>query len=128
MEDNENNSELKIGDRVLAEIRARIKTLEDRLSTYRKVGKPNSRDAIELDRLREFLKSLGLTLVICAIACLPFRAVAEEGYSRSQEDTALALLCDAETDPDMPGIIRDTKIKECIEAYREEADDLEGEL
>jgi hypothetical protein len=59
-ENSEKSCGLKIGARVEAEIRARIKFLEDRLVAYRKVSKPNTRDRIELERLKEFLKSLGL--------------------------------------------------------------------
>ena len=65
MEPSENDINLKIGARVEAEIRERIKVLENRVMVRRKHGRASSRDEAELGRLRDFLQSLGLALVIC---------------------------------------------------------------
>jgi hypothetical protein len=131
MEPNENNSDLKIGARVEA-VRERIKFLENRIGGYRKHARVSRRDEAELEKLRTFLQSLGLSIAVIFAALvvvvpLPLQAQDAEGYARSDEDTALALLCDAEIDPDLPGIIRDRQIRECISAYRDEANSLESE-
>ena len=60
MEHTPNDNGLKIGARVEAEIRERIKVLENRIAAYRKHGRPTGRDEAELGRLRDFLQSLGL--------------------------------------------------------------------
>jgi hypothetical protein len=56
----DNGCNLQIGTRVEAEIRARIKFLENRVLGYRKHARTSRRDELELFKLREFLASLGL--------------------------------------------------------------------
>jgi hypothetical protein len=60
MEPTEDNDGLKIGARVEAEIRERIKLLENRIAGYRKHARSSRRDEAELGRLKDFLQSLGL--------------------------------------------------------------------
>ncbi|MGB8899050.1 MAG: hypothetical protein WCC90_07345 [Methylocella sp.] len=75
----EDDTPLKIGQKVEAEIRERIALLERRIVTYRKHGMPSGRDQTELERLRAFLESLGLALAIClAVACMPPLARADD--------------------------------------------------
>jgi hypothetical protein len=61
MEPTEDNDGLKIGERVEAEIRERIKFLENRIAGYRKHVRASGRDEAEMEKLRAFLRSLGLT-------------------------------------------------------------------
>jgi hypothetical protein len=64
MEHTPNDDGLKIGARVEAEIRERIKFLERRIEAYRKHGKKTGLDETEREKLQEFLRSLGLTLAV----------------------------------------------------------------
>lgn len=66
MEHTKNPSPLKLGKRVEMEIRARINELETGADYRRHQGKrPIPRDRAELERLRDFLQSLNLPLVVC---------------------------------------------------------------
>lgn len=81
MEDTPNDNGLKIGARIEAEIRERIKFLENRIAGYRKHGRVTGKDETELEKLHEFLRSLGLALAICLISWppLPSRAADLDG-------------------------------------------------
>ncbi|MGB8898239.1 MAG: hypothetical protein WCC90_02815 [Methylocella sp.] len=61
MEHTTNDNGLRIGARVEAEVRERIKLLENRIAVFRKHGRPSGRDEAELGRLRDFLQSLGFS-------------------------------------------------------------------
>jgi hypothetical protein len=79
---NENSNNLKISartERYQREIRERIKVLENRIIGYRKHGRRSGRDEAELGRLRDFLQSLNLPLVVClAVACMSPLARADD--------------------------------------------------
>ena len=85
--DTPNDNGLKIGPKVEYEIRERIKFLENRIAGYRKHGRASGRDEAELGRLRDFLQSLGLALVISlAVSCAspPVRAADLERSERGE--------------------------------------------